>query len=382
MVQIGHPVAATPLSQLRRPVPTLPHCQAGVATPSCVALLFAHGHSSTDRETRMKVGLYIGTQFTAGSDVGAALQEMKEQVRLARQSGFSSLWVPHHYLTYPMQMLAPIPVLAYLLREADGMTIGPNILIMPLLNPVHVAEDAVTLDLLSGGRYVLGIGVGYREAEFQSFNVPLSERAQRMHESIEIMRRLWREDKITYQGKFFQLNDLGIGLKPVRKGGPPIWLAAVVDVAVKRAAQQGDAWLITNFAQLGVLVPQMRLYRDTLAAANKPFPSDAPIIRECYIGASRAAALEECKAALQYKYGAYSQWGLDRQSAAAESFEQPFAEFARDRFIIGDKAFVKAEIERYHALLGVNHFIMRVQWPGLEQAKVLRTIAILGEIFA
>ena len=66
----------------------------------------------------------------------------------------------------------------------------------------------------------------------------------------------------------------------------------------------------------------------------------------------------------------------------AESFAQPFEEFVKDRFIIGDKAFVKDEIQRYHALLGVNHFIMRVQWPGLEQAKALNTIRVLGEIFA
>jgi hypothetical protein len=92
--------------------------------------------------------------------------------------------------------------------------------------------------------------------------------------------------------------------------------------------------------------------------------------------------LEECRAALQYKYGAYSSWGLDQQSQGAESFQQPFEDFAQDRFIIGDKVFVREEIERYHALLGVNHFIMRVQWPGLEQAKALRTIAALGEIFA
>ena len=150
-----------------------------------------------------RVGLYIGTQFPPGVDVAAALKDMSEQVRVARRSGFSSLWVPHHYLTHPMQMLAPIPMLSYLLRDAEGMTIGTNILIMPLLNPVHVAEDAVTLDLLSGGRYVLGIGVGYRDAEFQTFNVPLKERAQRMDESIEIMRRLWTEDKITHAGKSF-----------------------------------------------------------------------------------------------------------------------------------------------------------------------------------
>jgi len=329
-----------------------------------------------------KVGLYIGTQFPPGTEVAVALKDMSEQVRLARQSGFSSLWVPQHYLTHPMQMLAPIPLLSYLLRDAEGMTIGTNILIMPLLNPVHVAEDAVTLDLLSGGRYVLGIGVGYREAEFQTFNVPLKERAQRMNESIEIMRRLWTEDKITHTGKSFRINDLGIGLKPQRKGGPPIWLAAVVDAAVRRAAQLGDAWLITNFAHLSVLVPQMSLYRKLLAEAKKEFPIEAPITRECYIGSTQAKALEECKAALQYKYAAYSSWGLDKQSKGAESFEQPFEEFVKDRFIIGDKAFVKDEIARYHALLGVNHFIMRVQWPGLEQARALHTISALGEIFA
>lgn len=329
-----------------------------------------------------KVGLYLGTQFPPGTDVAVALREMKEQVQLARQSGFSSLWVPHHYLTHPMQMLAPIPMLSYLLRDCEGMTIGTNIQIMPLLHPVHVAEDAVTLDLLSGGRYVLGIGVGYRDAEFQAFNVPLNERAVRMNESIEIMRRLWTEEKVTYNGKIFHINDLGIGLKPLRKGGPPIWLAAVVDAAVKRAAQLGDAWLITNFAHLSVLVPQMSLYRKFLAEASKDFPTEAPITRECYIGSTQAKALDECKAALQYKYGAYSYWGLDKQSKDAESFEQPFEDFVKDRFIVGDKAFVKDEIQRYRALLGVNHFIMRVQWPGLEHAKALNTISTLGEIFA
>jgi len=328
-----------------------------------------------------KVGLYIGTQFPPGTDVAAALRDMSEQVRLAQRSGFASLWVPHHYLTHPMQMLAPIPVLSYLLRDAEGMTIGTNILIMPLLHPVHVAAEAVTLDLMSGGRYVLGIGVGYRDAEFETFNVPLKERASRMDESIEVMRRLWREDRITHSGRHFRIDDLGIGLKPQHEGGPPIWLAAVVDAAVRRAARLGDAWLITNFAHLSVLVPQMAMYRTQLAQAGKPFPAEVPITRECYVGSTQTRALEECRAALEYKYGAYSAWGLDKQSKGAESFAQPFEEFVKDRFIIGDRAFVKEEIERYRELLGVNHFIMRVQWPGLEQAKALNTIEALGEIF-
>jgi len=330
----------------------------------------------------MKVGLYIMTQFTPEADVALEKNKLIEQVRHARDAGFSSLWVPHHYLTQPMQMLAPIPMLAYLAREAEGMMIGPNILVMPLLNPAHVAEDAVTLDLISGGRYILGMGVGYREAEFSTFNVPLKERAQRLTESVEIMRRLWTEDRVTYRGKIFDVEDLGIGLKPLRPGGPPIWIGGVVDAAVKRAARIGDAWLITNFAHLDALVPQMKMYRKTLEEVGKPFPEEVPITRECYIGPTRQKALEECKAALQYKYGAYSSWGLDKQSKGAESFNQTFEDFVKDRFIIGDKAFVEEEVKRYNELLGVNHFVMRVQWPGLEHDKVLRTIDTLGEIFS
>jgi alkanesulfonate monooxygenase SsuD/methylene tetrahydromethanopterin reductase-like flavin-dependent oxidoreductase (luciferase family) len=330
----------------------------------------------------MKVGLYLATQFTSETNVSTALPQIVEQVRLARNSGFSSLWVPHHYLTQPMQMLAPIPMLAYLAPAAVGMTLGANILIMPLLNPVHVAEDAATLDLLSGGNYVVGLGVGYREAEFNTFNVPLKERVQRLTEGVEIIRRLWTEERVTYKGRIFEIADLGLGLKPARPGGPPIWIAGVVDAAVKRAARIGDAWLITNFAHHQTLAPQMKLYREALAAAGKLFPAEAPITRECYVGPSRAKALEECRAALEYKYRAYSSWGLDKQSEGAESFDQPFEDFVRDRFIIGDSEWVKDEVQRYNETLGVNHFIMRVQWPGLDHAKVLRTISALGAIFA
>ena len=91
---------------------------------------------------------------------------MVEQVRVARQSGFKSLLFPHHYLTAPLQMLQIAPMMAYLLREAEGMTIGGNILLLPLLNPVHVAEEAATMDVLSGGNFVLGVGLGYRTGEF------------------------------------------------------------------------------------------------------------------------------------------------------------------------------------------------------------------------
>jgi alkanesulfonate monooxygenase SsuD/methylene tetrahydromethanopterin reductase-like flavin-dependent oxidoreductase (luciferase family) len=324
----------------------------------------------------MKVGMFINTQFPERDNVAARVPELVEQVRVARQSGFQSLLFPHHYLTAPLQMLQIAPMMAYLLREAEGMTIGGNILLLPLLNPVHVAEEAATMDVLSGGNFVLGVGLGYRTGEFGAFGVPLKERAARLTESIQLMRLLWSGEKVDFHGRFYSVANEGISLKPTRPGGPPVWIAGLVEAAVKRAARIGDAWLIANATTLGATEPLMRIYRAALAAEGKTV-TEFPIARECYVGANHATAMEECRAALEYKYNSYAAWGMESPTATMS-----FEEVARDRFIIGDKVFVKEEIARWREALGVNHFSMRVQWPGLEQEKVLGSIRRLGEIFA
>ena len=328
----------------------------------------------------MRVGFFLNTQFPESDNLPARMPELAAQVRLARASGFSSLWFPDHYLIGPVQMPQPIPLMAWLLREAEGMMVGPNIRILPLLNPVMVAEEAATMDLLSGGNYVLGAGLGYRETEFTAFGIPTAERAPRFAEQIALIRRLWTEEKVTHKGRFYRVENASISCRPVSPGGPPIYVAAQVEAAIRRAARIGDAWLIVNSSALDVVVPQMAIYRTALAEAGRT-PREYPIARECYVGASHATAFEECRAALHYKYAAYASWGLGRGSTDAEMFGMPFEQFVRDRFIIGDEVSVKEEIARYREALGVDHFIMRVQWPGLPQDKALASIRRLGELF-
>src|SRR3954454_19572147 len=147
----------------------------------------------------MKIGLFINTQYPQDVDVPAQVPALVEQVRVARDAGFRSLWFPHHWLTAPMQMLQIMPAMAFLAAEAKGMVVGPNILILPLLNPMHVAEESATLDVLTGGNYILGLGQGYREPEFDAFGIPLAERAPRFNESIGLMKRLWTEDRVTHK---------------------------------------------------------------------------------------------------------------------------------------------------------------------------------------
>jgi alkanesulfonate monooxygenase SsuD/methylene tetrahydromethanopterin reductase-like flavin-dependent oxidoreductase (luciferase family) len=321
----------------------------------------------------VKVGLFLNTQFQPGQQVASHLPDLIAQTRAARDAGFKSLWFPHHFLTGPLQMLQIVPMMAYLAPHAEGMQVGPNILILPLLNPVQVAEESATLDVLTGGNYVLGVGLGYRETEFTAFNMSLRERAPRLEESIALMRRLWTEEKVTHKGRFYQVEDASLCLKAVHPGGPPIWMAGTAEAAIKRAARIADAWMIVPSTTLHDLTAQMRIYREAL---GHRVPDCFPMVRECYVGENHKTALDECRAALQYKYDAYASWGLSgRQTPALE-------ELARNRFIIGDKVFVKEEITRYREALGIDHFMMRCHWPGLEFDKALGSIRRLGEIFA
>ena len=324
----------------------------------------------------MKVGLFLNTQFPEGFDVAARVPEMVTQVRTARDAGFKSLWFPHHWLTHPMQMLAIVPTMGFIAAHAEGMTVGPNILILPPQNPMHVAEEAATLDVLTGGNYILGLGLGYRPPEFDAFGIPLQERAPRFNESIALMKRLWTEEKISHKGRFYTVNDAGLSVKPVRPGGPPLYIAGQADVSVRRAARIGDAWLIVNSSGLSHSIPLMQTYRAALKEYGRT-ATDFPITVECYVGDRHDTAMEECREPLQYKYNAYAAWGLAGRHDVAD-----FPAFAKDKFIIGDKVSVKEEIARYHEVLGVNHFIMRCQWPGLPVERTLASIKRLGEIFA
>ena len=173
----------------------------------------------------MKVGLFINTQFPEGFSLAERVPEMVEQVRAAREAGFASLWFPHHWLTHPIQMLQIAPVMGFVAAHAQGMTIGPNILILPPLNPMHVAEEAATLDVLTGGNYILGVGLGYRQPEFDAFGISLSERAPRFNESIALMRRL-----PSMYHQFKELADVDITKEPMEVGPAQHYVMGGVEV--------------------------------------------------------------------------------------------------------------------------------------------------------
>ncbi len=141
----------------------------------------------------MKFGLLLNTQFPPGESASKRLEGLLDQVRAARDNGLHSVWVSQHYLASPFQMLQQMPVLGRMAAEAGSMHIGTNIFLLPIHNPVYVAEEVATLDVICGGRFIFGVGLGYRPEEFNAFDVEMKVRVSRFLEVLQVARRLWTE---------------------------------------------------------------------------------------------------------------------------------------------------------------------------------------------
>lgn len=320
----------------------------------------------------MRYGLYLNPQFPNGSDPKAALDGLLAQARAATGAGFASIWLPHHFATNPVRMFDTHTLMARLTAEAPGLMIGPAVLLLPVQNPVFVAEQAATLDWLSGGNYVLTAGLGYRPEEFAIHGTKMSERVGLMVESIEVIRKLWTQERVTHHGKYYHLDDIGLSMRPVRPEGCPIWVGGSVPASVKRAARLGDAW-IASFSQTFEELDSLKQdYDGARSAAGLPPPATQPVCREAFIGPDGADALEICRSALLYKYKAYAAWG--NANVGQFNLEENFDAFVASRFIIGDAAKAREQIARVIETTGSDHLILRMHWPGLDPAETLKSI--------
>jgi alkanesulfonate monooxygenase SsuD/methylene tetrahydromethanopterin reductase-like flavin-dependent oxidoreductase (luciferase family) len=326
----------------------------------------------------VKFGLGLSVQHRPEEPQAVRFREHVEQVRLARAVGFSSVWASQHFLSDPFTYFQPIPTLARIAADARGMQLGTGVILLPLHHPVDVAEQLATLDVISDGRLIFGAGLGYRDVENAAFGQDPKERVGRLVEGLELVERLWRGEPVTYESRHFSLRGVRISMRPLQSPRPPIWLAANGDAGVKRAARLGDAWLMNPHASLATLERQLELFRSTRRESGRPPAAETPLIKECYVAPETATAVTEAAAFLGEKYGAYRRWEQDKALPAGESFDASFEDLARDRFILGDAVRVSEEIARYRERLGVTTMIFRLQWPGMDHEKVMRSIRLLG----
>ena len=327
----------------------------------------------------MRVGLMLVNQHPPADALVDRWAEVLGQIRLARSLEFDLIVFGQHYLVGEFAMLQPAVSVARAAAEAGTMRIGVSIYLLPLLNPVAVAEEAATLDVITGGRFIFGVGLGYRDVEDRAFGVGKGERVRRLRDHLRVIRQLWAGEPATLEAPYCRLDGVRIGLRPVQRPGPPVWMAANNDRAVERAAELGDAWVINPHATLATIARQTKIYRAALARAGKPFPAELPMRRELFVAETSTRAIDLARPYVEKKYEAYVAWGQHRALPRDDDMTQAFEGLAQDRFILGDPAHCADEINRCAAATGATTMIFRVNFPGMPHDVVAGAMRLLAD---
>jgi alkanesulfonate monooxygenase SsuD/methylene tetrahydromethanopterin reductase-like flavin-dependent oxidoreductase (luciferase family) len=296
--------------------------------------------------------------------------DMIRQARLAEEVGLDSFWIAEHHFAEDGYAPAVLPVCAAVLASTRRLVAGTAVAIASFYHPIRLAEDAIALDLLSGGRFVLGLGTAYRAEEFSGFGVEPSTDEARLDETVEILERAFTGQPFSYRGRFHTIPELTVTPPPRTEGGPPIILAGdgVIDRDAMRAAQRGKAYMIDPALQLDEVKRLVELYDG--ASTVQPQP-ELPVFNYGFIS-DDADPWEQMCDGFTYLRQTYDRWG-----------GRPVQEVHREnhRLILGTRDEVAAQILEYRRLFGDRtHFIMRLDYPGQDPAVSDAGVRAFGDV--
>lgn len=243
----------------------------------------------------MKVGFSLNTN---SGEYGASkataeenrcfLMELLDQATEADRLGYNGVFVAERHSRPECRVPTPLQLLTLVAERTRQCELVTHVLLLPLHHPCDVAEQAVVADIVSGGRLVLGVGMGFDERYFRTFGVDMAERLERFLESLQILRLAWSGTLFDFRGNHFQIDQGCVLPRPVREGGPPLWIGGEVRATVERAARYGDAWVVAWPMAPNRWRELTEHYRRECSAAGK-----VPFIvysKHCWFAESRAEA--------------------------------------------------------------------------------------------
>ena len=259
----------------------------------------------------MQIGFHL-TPFWSPTDrhPTAIIDEVIEVVRAASTMGFAWVSIGHHWVSQPTVWPQPMPMLARLAPETGDLRLKTSMLLLPLLNPVDVAENAATLDHITHGRLDLGVAIGYREKELRAAGLTRKDRVPKLEEALDVMKRLWRGDEVTFEGAYTKLDSVRMGFKPCQLPHPPLEMGAQSVGATRRAARLVDAVFFGPQVSWADVARLTGVYREARATEGPGTAGRAIASRSMIVGASKEAARDAAKAYLERTFAMYRGWEM------------------------------------------------------------------------
>ncbi len=319
----------------------------------------------------MRFGLFYQASEADGQTHAERYAEMLDLIALGDTLGFDVAWLAELHFGGAFSLLAsPLMVVPVIAQRTRRIRIGTAVTLLPLHNPLSCAEQAATADLLSGGRLEFGVGRGSIPSQFHGFGVPVSENRGRFDEALEIIRRAWTQERFSYRGTYYQIEDVAVVPRPLQRPHPPIRVAVHT---AESFAHIGDLGVPIYSGTTTTALPQLReymaLYRTHLAAAGHAWQSDQmALMLPVHVGTTSAAARDAMRPGVLKYYKnlevIFSQLPdsyadhLPRLKTIRETIANlPYEKFFRDQAVFGDAAEVVDRLQAVRDEFGLSQII-------------------------
>lgn len=303
----------------------------------------------------LKVG---ATLWQIDADTNA--HTLSQQAEIAEALGYDSFWFSESHFSGPASIPAPLMALASVAARTTRIRLASTSYLLPIRNPLQAAEEVAVLDNLSGGRVILGIGRGFRDALFTVFDIPQSDKRKLFARSLKVMRQAWRGEPINGHRGPDGEEAVYLGPLPVQRPHPPLWVAAFGPLAIKQAATLGLPYLASPMESLEQLRENYGRHREVAGRAGCEPVTSVPVMRTLFVSRDRR------------KVGEITERLSTQMPRRGEALAP--AEWA----ILGGPDEVAARIERYRQELGMTHLVVRGRIPGVSYADQVASLELLA----
>jgi alkanesulfonate monooxygenase SsuD/methylene tetrahydromethanopterin reductase-like flavin-dependent oxidoreductase (luciferase family) len=259
----------------------------------------------------MKFGIFSSAQASSqalGPETGQGFRDYLDFNVEAEALGFQSSFLVEHHFTGWNQVSATLMLLMALAMRTKTLRLGSAVMVLPWHNPVLLAEQAATLDLVSGGRFDFGVGKGYRHSEFKGFQIAPEEAEARFDEAVEVMTRAFTSrERFSHRGRFWHFEDIVVEPPPAQRPHPPFWVAAGGENSIRRAAARGFNLILDQYGSAAQIAERIDVYKTERQARGLPFDAmQIAVARQLYVAKDAA----DKKAALA-RQAAYTKRTID-----------------------------------------------------------------------
>ncbi|MDC3067291.1 LLM class flavin-dependent oxidoreductase [Pseudomonadota bacterium] len=308
-------------------------------------------------------------------------QQILEQIKTCEQIGYDNVWLTEHHFTDDGYNPSLMTTAAGVATATKQIRIGTFIVILPYQHPVLLAEEVANVDILSNGRFEFGVGQGYSYHEYKAFCMERSERGPKTRESIQLIERLFNEEKVTHNGKFFKTHEAKLSPKPVQDPHPPIWIGGRGPKAVKKAAQMGFHLMATIGPD-----PAPDYISALKESGRNPIDYKIAQLRMVYCADSEDQAWEECQEHLFHLIEFYHDILSEANDADGDDAPLPISRpedmrnsVLADHFMIGTPEQVSEKLSQFQIDFTCTDLIMGTQFPGLNPKLGTNALKLFGE---